>query len=56
MFITIMHAAIMPWLFKGFINGSLKGPLDKYNIIPQLFQKKVGIFMQLEVLARVMTT
>ena len=33
----------------------LKGALDKYNIIPQLFPKKVGIFIALEVLAWVMT-
>ena len=31
------------------------GALDKYNIIPQLFPKKVGIFIPLEVLAWVMT-
>ena len=36
---------------RGFVNKLfisnvyiLKGALDKYNIIPQLFQKKVGIF------------
>ena len=33
----------------------LKGALDKYNIIPQLFPKKVWIFIPLEVLAWVMT-
>ena len=33
----------------------LKGALDKYNIIPQLFPEKVGIFIPLEVLAWVMT-
>ena len=33
----------------------LKGALDKYNIIPQLFPKRVGIFIPLEVLAWVMT-
>ena len=33
----------------------IKGALDKYNIIPQLFPKNVGIFMPLEVLAWVMT-
>ena len=33
----------------------IKGALDKYSIIPQLFQKKVGIFVSLEVLAWVMT-
>ena len=33
----------------------LKGALDKYNIILNFFQKKVGIFIQLEVLAWVMT-
>ena len=33
----------------------LKGALDKFNIIPQLFPKKVGIFLPLEVLAWVMT-
>ena len=32
-----------------------KGALDKFNIIPQLFPKKVGIFIPLEVLAWVMT-
>ena len=32
----------------------LKGALDKYNIIPQHFQKKVGIFIPLEVFAWVM--
>ena len=34
----------------------LKGALDKFNIILQLFPKKVGIFIPLEVLAWVMTT
>ena len=34
---------------------SFKGALDKFNIIPQLFPKKVGIFIPLEVLAWVMT-
>ena len=29
----------------------LKGALDKYNIIPQLFPKKVVIFIPFEVLA-----
>ena len=33
----------------------IKGALDKYNIIPQLFSKKVEIFIPLEVLAWVMT-
>ena len=33
----------------------LKGALDKFNIIPQLFPKKVGIFIPSEVLAREMT-
>ena len=33
----------------------IKGALDKFNIIPQLFSKKVGIFIPLEVLAWVMT-
>ena len=32
-----------------------KGAMDKFNIIPQLFPKKVGIFIPLEVLAWVMT-
>ena len=35
---------------------SFKGALDKYNIIPQLFPKKNGIFIPLEVMAWVMTT
>ena len=36
--------------------GHIKGALDKFNIIPQLFPKKVGIFIPLlEVLAWVMT-
>ena len=34
---------------------NLKGALDKYNIIPQLFPKKAGIFIPLEVLTWVMT-
>ena len=34
---------------------NLKGALDKFNIIPQLFPKKVGIFIPLEGLAWVMT-
>ena len=34
---------------------SVKGALDKYNIIPQLFPKKFWIFIPLEVLAWVMT-
>ena len=29
----------------------LKGALDKFNIIPNFFSKKVGIFIPLEVLA-----
>ena len=33
----------------------LKVALDKFNIIPQLFPKKVGIFIPLEALAWVMT-
>ena len=33
----------------------VKGALDKLNIIPQHFPKKVGIFIPLEVLAWVMT-
>ena len=34
----------------------IKGALDKCNVIPNVFQKKVGIFfIQLEVLAWVMT-
>ena len=33
----------------------LKGALDKFNIIPQLFPTKVGIFIPLVVLAWVMT-
>ena len=32
-----------------------KGTLDKYNIIPQLFSIKVGIFIPLNVLAWLMT-
>ena len=32
----------------------LKGALDKYNIIPQLFSKKVRIYISLEVLVWVM--
>ena len=32
-----------------------KGALDKFNIIPQLFPKKVGIFIPLEVLAWVIS-
>ena len=35
--------------------GDIKGALDKYKIIPQLFPKKVGIFVLLEVLTWVMT-
>ena len=35
--------------------ASFKGALDKFNIIPQHFPKKVGIFIPLEVLAWVMT-
>ena len=34
---------------------SFKGALDKFNIIPQHFPKRVGIFIPLEVLAWVMT-
>ena len=33
----------------------IKGALDKYNIILQLFPKKIGIFIPLEVLVCVMT-
>ena len=37
------------------IDYCVKGALDKFNIISQLFPKKVGIFIPLEVLAWVMT-
>ena len=40
---------------KLLLSTSVKGALDKFNIIPQLFPKKVGIFIPLEVLAWVMT-
>ena len=33
----------------------VKGALDKFNIIPKLFPKKIGIFLPLEALAWVMT-
>ena len=33
----------------------IKGALDKFNIIPNIFPKKVGIFIPLEVLALVKT-
>ena len=36
------------------ITLEFKGALDKYNIIPQLFPKKVGIFIPLEMLAWIM--
>ena len=45
--LKMMH---IPSMIKG-----LKGALDKFNIIPQLFPKKVEIFIPLEVLAWVMT-
>ena len=35
--------------------GMLKLALDKLNLIPQLFQNKLGFFIPLEVLAWVMT-
>ena len=35
---------------------SIKGALDKYNIILKLFPKQSGIFIPLEVLVWVMTT
>ena len=38
-----------------FINYHFKGALDKFNIIPKIFPKKVGIFIPLEKLAWVMT-
>ena len=34
----------------------IKGALDKFNIIPNFFQKKVGIFIPLKVMAWVKTT
>ena len=37
------------------LKACIKGALDNLNIIPQLFPKKVGIFIPLEVLAWVMT-
>ena len=57
---------VVPWMswvrmevFYGCEKGWVpKGALDKYNIIPQLFQKRkkeVGIFIPLEVLAWVVT-
>ena len=36
-------------------NYIFKGALDKYNIIPNFFFKKIGIFIPLEVLAWVLT-
>ena len=42
-------------LFFIIIYHYIKGALDKFNIIPQLFPKKIGIFIPLEVLAWVMT-
>ena len=38
-----------------FVLQTIKGALDKYNIIPNLFPKKVGISSPLEVLAWIMT-
>ena len=37
------------------LSCTMKGTLDKYNIIPQLFPKKLGFFIPLEVFAWVMT-
>ena len=36
---------------EGSLITKLKGALDKFNIIPQLFPKKLGIIIPLEVLA-----
>ena len=49
------HAWVIQCVFIKLQKFSLKGALDKFNIIPQLFPKKVGIFIPLEVLAWVMT-
>ena len=38
-------------LYNNTVTVLLKGTLDKYNIIPQHFSKKVEIFIPLEVLA-----
>ena len=42
---------IIPCNPSNAFNIFIKGTLDKFNIIPQLFPKKVGIFIPLEVLA-----
>ena len=44
-----------PQSYKCLYCNNFKGALDKFNIITQLFPKKVGIFLLLEVLAWVMT-
>ena len=45
------------WKLKQFTFWqNFKGALDKFNIIPNFFPKKVGIFIPLEVLAWVKTT
>ena len=52
---TSVKCAEATWNYKVRGHSALKGALDKFNIIPQLFPKKVGIFITLEVLAWVMT-
>ena len=54
-FINISTQVEVPYMCKLQIHYQLKGALDKCNIIPNFFQKKVGIFIPLEVLAWVMT-
>ena len=51
----IKRAWIPLCVIRGFVLVCIKGALDKFNIIPQLLPKKVGIFVPLEVLAWVMT-
>ena len=51
-----LHSAIAPkFKLQMLYSQNIKGALDKFNIIPQLFPKKVEIFIPLKVLEWVMT-
>ena len=52
---TYWQRPVGQYVWQGTVYMLIKGALDKFNIIPQLFPKKVGIFIPLEVLAWVKT-
>ena len=53
--LSLIHRKFCSKNFPSLVVANIKGALDKFNIIPQLFSKKVGIVIPLEVLIWVMT-